>query len=85
MGSDLFESIEEMKTNISRAIPHIGIGENCTIKRAIIDKNARIGKNVHLINQHGIDAADDADGNYFIREGIILIPKNAIIPDGTVI
>ncbi len=85
MGSDFFENVEEMKMNLSRAIPHIGIGENCTIKRSIIDKNARIGKNVQLINSRGVDREDGTDGNYFIREGIILIPKNAIIADGTVI
>lgn len=85
MGSDFFENVEEMKMNVSRAIPHIGIGENCVIKRSIIDKNARIGKNVQLINSRGIDREDGTDGNYFIREGIILIPKNAIISDGTII
>lgn len=85
MGSDFFENVEEMTMNVTRAIPHIGIGENCTIRRSIIDKNARIGKNVQLINSQGVDSADDPNGNYFIREGIILIPKNAIIPDGTII
>lgn len=85
MGSDFFENVEELKTNIARAVPHIGIGENSVIKRSIIDKNARIGKNVQLINSRGVEREDGADGSYFIREGIILIPKNAIIPDGTVI
>jgi glucose-1-phosphate adenylyltransferase len=85
MGSDFFETVEELRTNISRAIPHIGIGENTIIRRSIIDKNARIGKNVQLVNSRGIEKEDGADGNYFIREGIILIPKNAIIPDGTII
>jgi glucose-1-phosphate adenylyltransferase len=85
MGSDYFETVEEMKMNVSRAIPHIGIGENSIIKRAIIDKNVRIGKNVQLINSRGIDKEDGPDGCYFIREGIILIPKNAVIEDNTVI
>jgi glucose-1-phosphate adenylyltransferase len=85
MGSDFFETVEELQTNISRAIPHIGIGENTIIRRSIIDKNARIGKNVQLVNSRNIEKEDGKDGNYFIREGIILIPKNAIIPDGTII
>lgn len=85
MGSDFFETVEEMKTNISKPIPHIGIGENSIIRRAIIDKNVRIGKNVQLINSRGIDKEDGPNGSYFIREGIILIPKNAIIPDNTII
>lgn len=85
MGSDFFETVEELRTNMTRAIPHIGIGENTTIRRSIIDKNARIGRNVKLVNSRNIEKEDGADGNYFIREGIILIPKNAIIPDGTII
>ncbi len=85
MGSDFFETVEEMKENISQNRPHMGIGENTVIKRAIIDKNTRIGKNVQLINSRGVDNEDGPDGNYYIREGIILICKNAIIPDGTVI
>lgn len=85
MGSDFFESIEEIKINVDKKVPHIGIGENCIIRRAIIDKNARIGSNVQLINHRGVEHEDDANGCYYIREGIIIIPKNAVIPDGSVI
>lgn len=85
MGSDFFETVEEMKMNVSLSIPHIGIGENTIIQRAIIDKNARIGKNVQLVNSRGVEREDGVNGNYFIREGIILIPKNAVIPDNTII
>lgn len=85
MGSDFFESLEEIKSNVDKQIPHIGIGENCHIRRAIIDKNARIGSNVQLINHRGIEHEDDANGCYYIREGIIIIPKNAVIPDGSII
>lgn len=85
MGSDFFETVEEMKENIANSQPHMGIGENTVIKRAIIDKNTRIGKNVQLINSRGVDNEDGPDGNYYIREGIILICKNAVIPDGTII
>jgi glucose-1-phosphate adenylyltransferase len=85
MGADYFEALEEMQANINTNTPHIGIGQNSTIRRAIIDKNTRIGKNVRLINENGIEHKDDENGNYYIREGIILIPKNAKIADGTVI
>lgn len=85
MGADYFESIEELKENLSGQKPHIGIGQNSTIRRAIIDKNARIGKNVQLVNQSGIENKDGEGGSYFIREGIILIPKNSVIADGTII
>ena len=85
MGADFFESLDEIKSNIKRGVPHIGIDENTVIRNAIIDKNARIGKNVQLINARGIENHDDPHGSYFIREGIILVPKNATITDGTVV
>ncbi len=83
MGADYFESLEELKSNLSNNIPHIGVGANSIIRRAIVDKNVRIGKNVKLLNQAGIDRKDDENGCYYIREGIIIIPKNAVILDGT--
>ncbi|NOT47308.1 MAG: glucose-1-phosphate adenylyltransferase, partial [Acidobacteria bacterium] len=75
MGSDFFESIEDISANLKSGQPHIGVGENTIIRRAIIDKDARIGKNVRLVNAEGIDRKDDEEGCYFIREGIILVPK----------
>ena len=85
MGSDFFESIEEIQNNVSRSVPHVGIGRNTTIRRAIIDKNTRIGDNVRLINSNNIETADGPDGSYYIREGIIIVPKTAVVPDGTVV
>lgn len=83
MGSDFFESIEEIQSNMERNSPHIGIGENTVIRRAIIDKNVRIGKNVRLLNIAGTQNMDGVNSDYFIREGIIIVPKGAVIPDGT--
>jgi glucose-1-phosphate adenylyltransferase len=83
MGSDFFESIEEIKANILDGIPHMGIGENTVIRRAIIDKNVRIGKNVKILNSGGVDDADGEGGSYYIREGIVIVPKDAVITDGT--
>jgi len=85
MGSDLFESFAEIRHNIAKDKPHIGIGENSVIRRAIIDKNVRIGKNVKLLNQDGAENRDADDRSFYIRDGIIIIPKNAVIADGTVI
>ncbi len=85
MGSDFYESLEEMAANSQKGIPHIGIGENTIIKSAIVDKNARIGNHVQLVNQRNVEFEDGANGNYYIRDGIIIIPKNAVISDGTVI
>lgn len=83
MGADFFQSIEEIRNDIDQSRPHIGIGENSNIRRAIIDKNVRIGKNVKLLNLNGIENHDGEEGCYYIREGIIIVPKNAVIPDGT--
>ena len=63
--------------------PPVGIGEGSEIRDAIIDKNARIGRRVRILNQAGVQ---DADGEgWAIREGIVVVPKSSIIPDGTVI
>ncbi len=85
MGSDFFESIEEISSNIERGKPHIGIGENTIIRKTILDKNVRIGKNVQILNRENIENFDAPDRSFYIRDGIIIIPKNAVIPDGTVI
>jgi glucose-1-phosphate adenylyltransferase len=85
MGSDFFESIEEIQKNINRQRPNIGIGNNVVIRRAIVDKNTRIGNNVQLVNKDNIETRDGENGCYYIREGIIIVPKNATIPDGMVI
>ncbi len=85
MGADEFESFKTIQKNSEKGLPHIGIGENCVIRRAIIDKNARIGNDVKLVNRNDATEEDGADGSYYIREGIILVPKNAVIKDGAVI
>jgi glucose-1-phosphate adenylyltransferase len=85
MGSDFFESIEEIQNNVNRQIPHVGIGQNTIIRRAIIDKNARIGNNVQLINKDNVETLDGENRCYYIREGIIIVPKNATVADGTIV
>ena len=85
MGSDLFESIEEIRDNMDRSVPNIGIGKRTQVRKAIIDKNVRIGNDVRLLNEAGFDTFDAEDGSYYIREGIIIVPKNAVIPDGTIV
>ena len=83
MGIDFFESIEEISGNLENKKPHIGIGENTTIRKAIVDKNVRIGKNVKILNRDNIENYDAPDRSFYVREGIVIVPKNAIIPDGT--
>jgi glucose-1-phosphate adenylyltransferase len=85
MGADYYQTIEEMRDDVAAKKPRVGIGEGTVINRAIIDKNARIGSNVRLLNEAGIVNADGEDGSYYIRDGIIIVPKNASVSDGTVV
>jgi glucose-1-phosphate adenylyltransferase len=83
LGADYYETSEEGQREASRGLPPIGIGDETVIRRAIVDKNARIGRGVSILNEAGV-AEKDGEG-YFIREGIVIVPKNAALPDGTVI
>jgi glucose-1-phosphate adenylyltransferase len=85
MGADFYQTFEDMRRDLGTGLPRVGIGEGTVVKRAIIDKNARIGTNARLLNEAGTTATDGPNGSYFIRDGIILVPKNAVIADGTVI
>jgi glucose-1-phosphate adenylyltransferase len=85
MGADSYQTIEEMRDELVIGTPPIGIGGGAFVRRAIIDKNARIGKGVRLVNEEGIQHMDAEDGSYYIRDRIIIVPKNAIIRDGTTI
>ena len=81
MGADYYESAQDRNINRGRETPDVGIGKNCRIRGAIIDKNARIGDNVEISN---VDKLRESDGqNYCIRESIVIIPKNAVIPTRT--
>lgn len=83
MGADYYQNLQDLADDRLSGRPWIGIGENTIIRRAIIDKNVRIGSNVKILNEAGLDYHDGE--NYFIRDGIVIIPKGATIPDGTVI
>lgn len=84
MGADAFQTQVERDRIPPGEIP-IGIGTQSVIRRTIVDKNARIGKNVKIINEKGLEEFDDPEGRYYIRNGIVVIPKNAEIPDNMVI
>jgi len=85
MGADYFQSIEDMAADIREGTPRIGIGEGTVIRNAIVDKNARVGAGVRLTNERRLTDEVGPDGNWYIREGIIIVPKNGIVPDGTVV
>ncbi|WP_413677696.1 glucose-1-phosphate adenylyltransferase [Prochlorococcus sp. MIT 0916] len=85
MGSDFYESYEErIALRKGGGIP-LGVGQGTTVKRAILDKNARIGDNVTIVNKDNVEEADRAEQGFYIRNGIVVIVKNATIPDGTII
>jgi glucose-1-phosphate adenylyltransferase len=83
LGADLYESALDAERSTREGTPPIGIGADSIIENAIVDKNARVGRGVHILNEAGERERDAA--NYYIRDGIVVIPKNAVIPDGTVI
>jgi glucose-1-phosphate adenylyltransferase len=83
LGSDYYESMESVQRHETSGQPRVGIGAHCKIENAIIDKNARIGNNV-IISPVGKPENLDHE-RYYIRDGIVIIPKDAMIPHGTVI
>jgi len=79
LGADYYERGEELPPGAG--VPELGVGAESVLDRVIVDKNARIGRGVRLVNEAGIDHAD-GDG-YYIRDGIIVVPKDGVIRDGT--
>ncbi|PKI66774.1 hypothetical protein CRG98_012780 [Punica granatum] len=85
MGADYYETDADRRFLAAKGSVPIGVGKNSHVKRAIIDKNARIGDNVKIINGDNVqEAARETDG-YFIKSGIVTVIKDALIPSGTVI
>ncbi|MCL4160431.1 UNVERIFIED_CONTAM: hypothetical protein GTU68_008300 [Idotea baltica] len=81
MGSDLYESLEDIESKKIKVL--MGIGERCFIKNAIIDKNCRIGDDVRI--NGGSHLKDAETDTYVIKEGIVVVKKDATIPSGTII
>ncbi len=84
MGADYYETPERKAENRALERPDVGIGRGSRIEGAIVDKNARIGQDVTIRSQDGEGEMVETE-NYVIRDGIVVIPKNAVISDGTVI
>src|SRR5215471_9108933 len=83
MGVDYYEDQEDEDYNRQLNAPNIGIGENSIIRNAIIDKNAHIGSNVRLLNESQVQHLDGK--GFYIRDGIVIVPKNGVIADGTIV
>ncbi|MGA2623254.1 MAG: glucose-1-phosphate adenylyltransferase [Bacteroidota bacterium] len=85
MGADYYQPMDQREGDVSSGIPPVGIGANCTIRNAIIDKNARIGNNVKIINADKVESAEREKDGYWICNGIVVVIKGATIPDNAVI
>ncbi len=85
MGADFYQPSVEQQCNIQEKEIPVGIGTDTIIRRAIIDKNARIGHDVKIINKDNVQEAERENQGFYIRSGIVVVLKNAVIPDGTII
>jgi glucose-1-phosphate adenylyltransferase len=83
MGADYYETPEELAENRGLGRPDIGIGRDCVIEKAIIDKNARVGDGVQILDRNRGQNMETE--NYVIRDGIVIVPKNSTLPPGTLI
>ena len=81
IGADRFETEAEREGNRHHGIPSLGIGDGSQVEMAIVDKDARVGRGVQILNRAQVQEAHGP--NYVIREGIVVIPKGAVVPDGT--
>jgi glucose-1-phosphate adenylyltransferase len=83
MGADFFETETDKRSNRRHGLPDVGVGRGCIIERAIIDKNARVGDGVVIRDAAGLPE-HDGEG-YYIRDGIVIVPRGGIVKPGTVI
>lgn len=83
MGSDYYETLEECEY-VPGCLP-MGVGDGAIVRRAIIDKNARIGPKCQIINKEGVKEANREDQGYVIKDGIVVIIKDSVIMPGTII
>jgi glucose-1-phosphate adenylyltransferase len=83
MGNDYFETLQEINHAHRHGIPNVGIGTRCYIKNAIVDKNCRIGDDVRINGGHHLENTDHS--LYVVKDGIVVIKKGAVLPNGFVI
>lgn len=83
MGSDYYQNLKEIYSNLEHHVNNIGIGERCYLNNTIVDKNCRIGNDVKLSG--GKHLPDSDHELYTVKDGIIVVKKNAVVPDGFVV
>jgi glucose-1-phosphate adenylyltransferase len=81
LGNDFFETADDLAANAANGLPPMGIGAGTVIEGAIVDKNVRVGRGVRIVNDHGCDSTAD-DARFMIRDGLAVVPKDAVLPDG---
>lgn len=80
MGNDYYETLTQLLNNEEKNIPAVGVGKDCLIEHAIVDKNCRIGNNVRIVGGNGLENTEHE--LYTVKDEIIVIKKNAVLPDG---
>jgi glucose-1-phosphate adenylyltransferase len=83
MGSDYYETLRDIAEVAASGIPLLGVGDRCYIKNAILDKNVRIGNDVRIVGGNHLENVDHP--LYAVKDGIVVVKKGAIIPNGFVI
>ena len=83
LGADFYQTLSEIEVDENNGRPPVGIGEDSEIVGAIVEKNVRIGRGVKVLNESGTQHADAE--THYVRDGIVVIAKNAVVPDGTII
>ena len=81
LGNDFFETADDIVANTAKGLPRMGIGAGTVIEAAIVDKNVRIGRGARIVNDHGCETSADSD-RFTVRDGIAVVPKDAVVPDG---
>jgi glucose-1-phosphate adenylyltransferase len=81
MGNDFYETPENVEYHRANGRPPLGVGEGAHVEGAIIDKNCRIGRNVRILNEQGVDRTEETPCG-MIRDGIVVMAKNTALPDG---
>src|SRR5690606_21816733 len=80
MGADFYQTASEIAADSQQALPPMGVGENTHIEGAIVDKNCRIGRNVRIKNERNVEQTPETP-ECIICDGIVVVPKNAVLPD----
>jgi glucose-1-phosphate adenylyltransferase len=83
LGVNDYESPAQLAENRRSGVPDVGVGDGAVVERAILDKGCRIGRRARIVNARGVREADG--DNYVIRDGIVVVPRGAVVPDGAVI